>query len=320
MASDYLLGIDGGATKSAGVLCAPDGRIVARKRVGGCHIPNGQRLPPASREELVGLVNGLCADTGLSPEVIGACGIGINGIDFDDEFDMHAADVAAALALPNAQVSLVNDGIIALWGGTSAPASVIIQHGTGLTTAWRREPGGETIFDSLNVGRIFDIRQEAIVAVARMIDGRAEMTGLKDVLLSHFGVADASRFAEKVFRGCVPRGTLRSTPPLIYRAWQQGDTVAARLVRRAVDDYVLAARALAARTQSETPWIGFGGGVITVAPRQFLDLLRAGVLAQWPHAVVGAPELLPEDGAVVMAAFRRGIAPEPVFRQLASQK
>jgi N-acetylglucosamine kinase-like BadF-type ATPase len=243
----------------------------------------------------------------------------MNGIDFDEELETQRAEVAKAVDLPASRLGLVNDGIVALWGLTSAPAGAILQHGTGVTAAWRRHPGGETLFDHLNVGKLFEMRYAALAMAARMIDGRREATPFKDRLLSRLGIGDERKFCEAVYRGRIPRDKLRGTPVLIFQAWQEGDPAAEELVRSAMEDYALTAYAMALKTRSRTPHIGFGGGVIRQAPPQFWNLMRERVQSFIPGAVVAPPELQPEFGAAVMAAFRLGRRAGAFFHKLVKQ-
>jgi N-acetylglucosamine kinase-like BadF-type ATPase len=317
MSADFILGIDCGATKSAGVLCDLTGRILAWRRAGGCCIQ--QTLSPAARAELSGLVRDLCDQASISQPAVRYCAIGMNGIDFEEELRTQLAEVAKAVNLPVRRLGLVNDGIVALWGLTPASAAAILQHGTGVTAAWRRRPGGETLFDHLNSGKLFDMRSAALAMVARMIDGRKEATRLKDGLLSHLGIADERKFSEAVWRGRIPRARLLGTPVLIFQAWQEEDPAAEQLVRSAMEDYALTAYALGVKTRSKTPHIGFGGGVIRQAPPQFWNLLRERVQSFMPGAVIAPPELQPELGAAVMAAFRLGCRPGAFFLKLVKQ-
>ena len=114
MSPGFLLGFDGGGTKTAAVLADLSGRILARSRVAGCAIIGAPH--PAAAEVMRAVCRALCTQAGIVPQEILAAGIGLNGIDFADEFEAQLAGVAAALELPEARVTLVNDGIPALWG------------------------------------------------------------------------------------------------------------------------------------------------------------------------------------------------------------
>ena len=232
------------------------------------------------------------------------------------ETDVQLEGVAKAIGLPQDKVTLVNDGIVALWGACAAESAAIVQHGSGFTAAWRRAYGEETLFDHLNAGGVFDMRHELACAVARMIDGRLDVTPLKEVALAHYGIEDEASFAERLFRGSIPADRRRSTPPLIYRAWLHDDPVAARIVERAADDYAAAASAMVAKVGAPDTHVALGGGVIQQGPDRFRQMIASRIHARYPDATVAAPALLPEYGAALMAAHHVGLDVKELFGKL----
>jgi len=302
--ANLLLGIDGGGSKTAVVLAGTDGRVLARADGAGSAIVGPPPEGPCA--VLADLVQRVCAQAGVDVAAVAHCGVGLNGIDFDDEHASQLRGIAGAIGLPETKVTLVNDGIVALWGAGADQAAAIVQHGSGFTAAWRSRYGGETPFDHLNVGRIFDMRAELARVVARMIDGRLPTTPLKHAALQHYGIADEASYAERLFRGQIPHPRQMSTPPLIYRAWLGGDPAAERIVQSAATDYAAAACAMIAKTASPSPRVALGGGVIDAGPERFRQVVAERVAVRHPEATVAEPLLPPEIGAVLMAAHRLG--------------
>ncbi len=309
-----LLGIDGGSTKTTGVIMARDCRVLGQARGRGSAIIGSPS--PEAGGVLATIVSSLCDQVGASRHDVHGCGIGLSGIDFDDEFAMQHREISAAVGIDQEHVILVNDGIVALWGATAKPAATIIQHGSGFTSAYRSQHGKEALFDHLGVTDVVDLRHALVTRVARMVKGMEEPTPLKDRVLAHFGVEDAGAYCEAVYRGLIPRSRRASTPPLIYQAWLEGDPAATDLVHKAADDYALAARAMIGKTGSSGPDATFGGGVIAAAPALFWALLAERVHAYHPDATVKPPDLPPEFGAAVMAGYHIGLNPVKLFQQL----
>jgi len=316
--SDLYLGIDGGITKTAGLILDAEGRTVAAATVGGIAMhgaPTAEQLGV-----LVELVGSLCRRAGCTQARIGHCGAGINGVDFVDEHATQISEISRTIGLPVERITLVNDAIIALWGATSEPAAAMVQHGSGFTAAWRSQHGGETLFDHLNMGHMFDMRVELLTCVARMIDGRIEPTPLKEAALSLYNIADERDFCDAMFRQQIPWSVISLAPPMIYAAWEAGDPVATTLVHRAADDYALAAQAMIARTGCDHAKAVFGGGAIMQAPPAFWELLTQRVAATCPHAEVAPPNLKPEFGAAIMAAFQDGQPIKTYYKHLLTQE
>jgi len=317
MSPGFLLGFDGGGTKTAAVLADLSGRILARSRVGGCAIIGAPH--PAAAEVMRSVGRVLCAQAGIAPQDILAAGIGLNGIDFADEYEAQLAGVAAAMELPEASITLVNDGIPALWGATTAPAAAIIQHGTGFTAAWRSRPGAEQLFDHLNNGKQFDLRDQLPIAVSRMLDGRLPETPLLDAALKHYGIADRTAFPDLLYRGKVPWSLMATAVPLITDAWEAGDPVATQLAERAAEDYARTATVMLARTGSKAATLALGGGGFRVAGHRFREFVSQRIRAANPAANVVMARLPPELGAILMAAHRVGLVVEPLFTAFAQQ-
>jgi N-acetylglucosamine kinase-like BadF-type ATPase len=311
MTEQVFIGIDGGGSKTAGAIADVSGRLRG-SCLGGRSAIVGDPLPE-SLDVLKGAVDSLLDRAKASLDDVACCGIGLNGIDFEDERPRQHAAIAGALGIAPERMILVNDGIAALWGATPAPAAGLLQHGSGFTSAFRAQFGGETLFDHLNVGRTFDLRHELLSLVARMIDGRIAPTPLKEAVLAHLEVADEGEYAEAVYRGRLSPAKRLTTPPLIYSAWEQGDAGAAVLVERAADDYALAAAGMVRRIGQPAAEVAFGGGVIDQAPAAFWDLLAARVRRLCPEAATVRPRLSPAVGAVIMAAHACGVEPGSYF-------
>jgi N-acetylglucosamine kinase-like BadF-type ATPase len=242
--------------------------------------------------------------------------LGLSGIDFADEFAGQHAALSACLGIAPERLTLVNDGVAALWGASVAACAGIVHHGSGVTHAYRAGFGNEQPYDHLDVGHLFDIRYALAALVARMIDGRAPVTPLKAAVLAHYGIADEAEYAAELYRRRIPRELHRTAQGHAFAAWLAGDPEATRLVESAAADYALTAAALVHRTGDPRAEVAFGGGVLNHAPEEFHALLveRVGELA--PEAVVVRPRLSPGHGAALMAAFHHGVEVGPAWERM----
>jgi N-acetylglucosamine kinase-like BadF-type ATPase len=308
-----LVGVDGGWTKTALALCDANGRLLARTRGPGTAIVG---LPTHRFFDVVEpLLDELCRLAGIRRHEIQQIALGLSGVDFDDEQPRQHAAIAGALKFDPARLVLVNDGIAALCGASSAARLVVVQHGSGITLAWRAQAGQEQVFDSLDVGAVFDLRREATIRVARMIDGRAQPAALLDRVLQHCGVP-ARRFAEWVFRDGEARSRQAQLAAVVFDAWRSGEAVAGELVRMAADDYVLAVRAMGVRLGAAPFHAAFSGGVINQGGEEFQRLLSDRLAGACPQAVRTDVALPPEAGALLIAGRRAGAAAEQLFERL----
>ena len=314
MRNKLFPGIDGGASKTAGVLLDGEGRILGQCKDGASAI-EGKPSKKACAV-LASIVKKLCRKANITRQNIHFCAIGLSGVDFPDEYSMQRKEIAKAIGILPRKLVLVNDGIVALWGATPAPAAVILQHGTSYTDAFRARHGDEKCFDHLNVGKIFDLRRELLHLIARMIDGRAIRTPLKEKVLAHLGISSDTSYREKMYRRMIPLERIKTTLPLVFDAWLAGDPAIAPLIQQAIDDYVLTIKAMIAKTGSDTPDVVFGGGVMTKAPGEFRNILVERIRKDYPRAIVKLPDLPPEFGAAIMAASKAGCEPALFFKKV----
>ncbi|MBP6876942.1 MAG: hypothetical protein KBC34_02890 [Phenylobacterium sp.] len=312
MSRRLLIGLDSGGAKTAAVLCDETGRVLARVRDIGAAIVG---LPDLRFYKVVGRVLArLCEQAKVSLADVERVAMGLSGVDYADEQAEQHRLIAARFGLEG-RLELVNDGLVALWGVSRADAVALFQHGSGVTTAYRAAPGGEAIYDSLDVAEVFDVRRAAFAQTARMIDGRAAPTELKDRVLAHCAVP-ADRFAEWAFRDEAARERRMAVAPVVFAAWQAGDPAAAEMIDRAADDYVLTMRVMGERIGAPFE-AAFGGGVITQGGTALQLRLGEMLSRQLPDARLAPVALPPDLGAAVFAAFRAGLDPKPFFAKLA---
>lgn len=296
-----VVGIDAGATKTAAVADMLEGGAIERLRTGPSAIvgmPDARAL--AVLREIVDR---------LAPqrETLAQVTIGLSGVDFAEEQPEQHRRVAEAIGVPKDRLLLVNDSLVALAGAATLDRATLVQHGTEVTMAWRPRVGEESVFDSVGIADCFDLRLRTVPLVARMLDGRAPATPLKDLVLAHCGV-DARAFPRWVIRDPGAKDRILKVGPVVFGAWQDGDPAAAQLVDAAVDDYVTATVAMAARMGPGAFQACFGGGTITQGGAALLTTIGDRLSRRRPDASLASPTRSPEDGALILARRAANLA------------
>ena len=305
------IGIDGGGTKTVGVLADDTGATLATCKAGASAIVG---MPSAEACAVLQSVQArLCEIGGIRPDAVAWLGLGLNGVDFPEETVMQHGVLSRVLAISPERFILVNDGIAALWGATPAPAAAIVQHGTGFTAAYRSAYGAELPFDNLDAGRFYDLRLEALARVARMIDGRAAVSPLKAAILACLDASAEKDYGEIVFLRNYSQPQLAAILPAVLRVAEAGDPATRSIVERAIADYVCTAVTIVRKTGSSSPDVVFGGGRLLSAPEWFLKRIVDGVLRECPGVRIRRPELSPAVGAAIMAAHADGCPPARFF-------
>jgi len=313
MKKRVLLGVDSGATKTEAALTALDGTVLARV-VGGPAVL-GARASGKAVKNLSDLIDRACAQARVSRGAIAFAGLGICGVDYDDELAAQRRSLLIPLGIEGERARLVNDGIAALWGGTPRERAVALQIGTGYTAAWRGRYGQETPFDPFNCGVVINLRREVYVTAYRVLDGRAPKSILPGLLMDYFGEHHLQTLIKKLRRGRFDREKVMNILAVLGEAVDRGDRVSLGIVRRAAGEYARDIGIMLGKIGGGPANVALGGGVLLNRPKMLLEMIRDKVREKHPRARVRAPLLSPAIGGCVMAAHLAGLDPKAVFNK-----
>ena len=311
---DFVLGIDAGGTKTVCLLADDRGHIIAEGRGAGAN------LHAAGELEVEKVLHGVMeAAIGDRPIVPAAICLGIAGVDRDDEMRIVRA-IMRRIGYKS-RTLVVNDALIALVAGAGDAPGIVMIAGTGSIVYGRNASGeaaraggwGHMIGDE---GSGYWIGREALAAVMRAGDGRGPETQLTSDILQHFDVTDVSRLPRIVYDRAQPRMAVAALGPLVQRVSEQGDAVATRILERAAEEIVLAARSVTTRLEMRGDAFSFylAGGMFRVVPWLVAELPRR-LDEVAPRAQVELLEKEPAEGAVWLArAEARGLAQVPRYK------
>jgi N-acetylglucosamine kinase-like BadF-type ATPase len=297
------------------LLADSQGAIVSEGRGPGANLHTAGEL--AVEKVLHAAMETAIGDRDITPAAI--C-LGIAGVDREDE----ATAVRAIMRRIGykSRVLVVNDALIGLVAGARDEPGIAINAGTGSIVygrnaqfeAARAGGWGHMIGDE---GSGYWIGRESLAAVMRAFDGRGPETQLAGDILSHFNVDDESRLPRIVYDRELPRVSVAALGPIAQRAAEQGDAVALRILERAAEELVLAARSVATRLEMRGDTFTFylAGGVFRVVP-WLVDELQRRLMEVAPRAQVQTLDEEPALGAVWLAlAETRGGARVPQYKK-----
>ncbi|MCA9742251.1 MAG: hypothetical protein H6695_19105 [Deferribacteres bacterium] len=234
----WVVGIDGGGTKSVLSLIDSSGRVLARTR---CAATNYQ---PQNIEKIVAelthALQQLFQQAGFpateKPDILCAC---LSGLGRDDaRSHVRQALTDAQLAR---QIITESDALAALYGAFSGQPGIIVIAGTG-SIAFGKSPSGEVFrcggwgYLLGDEGSGFAIGRNAITAALQAWDGRGPTTALKQKMETFFEVDSIEQAITVIYQNYATRGALAQCAPLVFEAAQQGDQVALRIVTDAAGE------------------------------------------------------------------------------------
>lgn len=304
-----LLGVDGGNTKTHALVTGIDGTVLGTGASGTADIHNAGQPEEALAEIVSACAAALEAASGHA-EDIGAAAFSLAGADWPEDFELLRSELRSRLELPNEPV-IANDAVGALRCGTDDSIGVAAVIGTYGAVAGRNAQG--ELFhlgfwpDSTGA---FALGSEALAAIWRHMLGLGPPTSLLDRALSRWECADAEELLHAFTRiGGLPASEPGRFADAVLDEAEAGDTVAGEIVDIVggrLGDY---ARVCASRTgQLGSPFpLVLCGGVL----RHPSMLLRASIHNRVPDAVPIYPDVEPVVGAVLLAADRAGVRPDP---------
>lgn len=292
-----VAGIDGGGTKTEGVVLNESGEVVARARSGGVNL-NFVSLEECERS--VGEVLTQLAEAVEREQVVRIYSVMLADIPPLRSYIQQAFPQAERRGAHEHRAVLAAGGVL-------EPYGIGVVAGTGSSTVgWRGEDkhvsvGGWGMLLG-DEGSATDIAIQALRAVARAADGRGESTILREEMMDYFGLKHLWEITRRVYRDNLPRHVLAGFAVRVSQAADAGDRIAQRILREAGEtlgnDVLVVARKLF--TPEEIFPVVLGGGVFQ-AGEWVIAPLRERVLAEYPKAQIILPDVSPAVGLARLA-------------------
>lgn len=295
MSEKYLLGLDGGGTKTEVLLCTADGRVVGHA-VGGPSSLTGQSERDAREHIRQALEAAGASSVHIDGFYAGISGAGLetNRRVFEKMFDE---------LLPNADNRRTgSDAVNALSAGVGPGDGIIAIAGTGSSIFARcdgkmhRVGGcGYLLGDE---GSGFDLGRRALMAALKCSDGREEHTSLLQMCEQRVK-KPLLQWIPELYAGDA-KAIIASFAPVLLSAALHGDKVAKREMRQAASDMAKAIEQAGKAAKSRQ--VVLGGSVWK--NEDYRKLVHSLLGDGWSFI---SPELPPVYGAVVTAAAQANL-------------
>jgi N-acetylmuramic acid 6-phosphate etherase len=304
----FLLGIDGGGTKTTALVADVNGRVFGRGVTGSSnyHAVGIDMACNTVREA----VHAAFVEARRTPSALQAVCLGLAGVG-------RAPDRAlftdwAELEWPNAKRIIVNDAELVLAAGTPEGWGLALICGTGSIAFGKTRQGrtarvggwGYLLGDE---GGAYAIGLAALHAIVRAHDGRAPVTALTSAILACWHLAKPTDLIAHVYQPRIPRVEIAELAPLVEQIASDGDEAAIEILQTAGNEMAELARAAANRLGLDEPTpCALAGGVLLNGQltRRFF---QAAADRQNLRLAPLTPVLEPAQGALVLA--RQLVAP-----------
>ena len=301
----YVVGIDGGGTKTTAAVVGEDTTLVASATSGPSNRRSaGMESASANIAEAV-----TAALQKASVTLGGLAGICMCLAGFDTDLDLSVPQRALRILDFGGPAIFEND-VVGAWAAvTGGEAGIVAIAGTGATSLgmnargefWRTDGWDYVLGDA---GSGYRIGLEGIHEAMKMLDGRREPTSLALQMSECYGVDDAPAMRRLADSGSLGKLRIADFARHVSEAADAGDPVAREILARASNDIIASLAAIVRRLdmRDDTFPIGVVGSVFK--SRWAFDPLRPAIAVMAPHATLTEPRYPPEVGAALTARRR----------------
>lgn len=257
----YVLGVDGGGTKTVALLGDSKGNILARGSSGpsNYHAVGFDAACSA-------LENAIQKARVEHPGEISAICLGLAGAGRKEDIELFTNWVIGKF--PAATVKIASDGEVLLMAGASSGPALALVCGTGSIVYGRtmmgeliRAGGWGYLFGDEGSG--FAIGESALRAVMRAYDGRGAQTLLSELVLERQGLQSPSELVNNIYGAESPRTIIASLAEMVEQAAERKDPAAIAILENAAQELVSATRAIYSKLEtSPIPFVITGKTIL----------------------------------------------------------
>ncbi len=305
----YVIGIDGGGTKTSALLVGMDGTVLAEFTGGPANLQTvGVQQ---SARVIFDLITDCCKQDESIAESLQSIVIGVAGggrpADKAELVD-HLLTLGQKKKFPLKSIVVETDVRVALEAAFAGKPGIVVVAGTGSIALYRTEDGqmlrsggwGNVLGDE---GGGYSLAKDGINMVLRQSDGRCEKTLLTKKAFEYFNVATAEELIPKIYRD---HADIAGFAPKVIEAVVERDRVAHNVMIKNANELVELVRVLTmkVRPKNKLP-VALMGGLLE-SETVYSKMVKEKIIGALPNVVVQKPKFPAAFGAAIIGlnAFR----------------
>jgi N-acetylglucosamine kinase-like BadF-type ATPase len=313
MAAPFIVGIDGGGTRSQAIALSAEGELLGE--VSGGPLNYNTTSPDEFRASLSDILQQFTEGHGLAPAaehtVIGTASL------FTSLSDVEAAKLCGEL-LPTERLTVVGDVVTALYGATLGAPGLLVVSGTGSIAAAMDDEGQCHTTGGLgpaiggDPGSAHWIASEVLLHASVESCNGTESTGLTDLVCRYFSIPEFQQLVPAIYSEVEPAKRLAGLSHFIAASELKGQPFWLSILRRAgVRLAKLCEPLLTQLDLAKWPGTVHVSGSVLANNEQVRESFVAELSAKAKRALaVESPALSAVEGAALMALKK--IAPTKV--------
>jgi len=299
---NYLIGIDGGATKSKCVVTDYEFNVINSCSGGPSNFLIS--TPVEAAENIADIIR-KCFDKmqiggdDIASIVVGAAGAGRK----EDAavLKSHLVEQLNTPSITSSKITVVSDAQISLEGAFSGEPGIILISGTGSICIGKNKQ--DDFFRVGGYGRLigdegsgFKLGQRVLSAALRSFDGRCLPTKLLSLVFEAMEVRDTNEIIKKVYHN---NYDIASLAPLVIEAAKENDETALNIVDEQTDELLLHVRSMLQLLNTSSCKLA-GLGSLIARENIYSEVLTKKLIQAFPKLILQSPEHPPEIGAVML--------------------
>ncbi|RIW34229.1 hypothetical protein D3H55_09595 [Bacillus salacetis] len=228
----FVLGIDGGGTKTKGVIADSNGEIIAQAKSGPSNLNSVTQFD--LKMELSILIDSLREQSGDTFSQVKTVYAGMSGVDHPTA-KRKMKEILNSLLPQGVKVMVNNDAITALYSGTWGKPGIIQIGGTGSITYGLNSNG---VFDRVGgwgyllgeKGSGYALGSDGLRAAFSYHDGLGDPTLIKGFVMEHFQSQSLPDIVHTVYQSKNSKELIASLSKLVVRAADLEDGIAMKIV------------------------------------------------------------------------------------------
>ncbi len=309
---EYIIGVDGGGTKTKALLAKTTGEIIGSTQAGPS---NYQQVGQEGLKEIcTEILQAFEKNHDIKKDEIAYWVLGLAGAGRQKE-QTEATQAVASLGFPG-KVEVTSDAYIALMGAFEGRPGIIIIAGTGSICFGLDENGqlyrsggwGYLLGDE---GSGYYIGHQGLLAAVKDYDGRGEPTILRPRIESFLDLASMDQIIYKIYGidGTQPLGKedIAALAPIVFACAGDGDRVAQNIIRQAAIELAIMIHAVGKKLKKiEEPIEVATIGSIFKQKAMLLPEMQHYLKKHFSEIDIHEPVFDPAVGALIVALKRLG--------------
>lgn len=312
---NYVLGIDGGGSKTVCVLMQDTGEVLGRGEAGSSNYQNiGIKATLQSIQSAIYAAKNEALNS-IKYITIKAICLGLAGVGRATDIEIVKAlvqDLQKSKLLPitwalqSSNIVICHDALIALVGGIGDDVGIVVAAGTGSIVFGRNSQGktkrvggwGYILGDE---GSAYKIAVAGMQAALKAYDGREMSTSLVEAFKQHLNLANIEDLIEVIYRRGWGVKKIAGLAPIVDFAAASGDEVANNIIESAVQDLVKATSTVIDAIFISSTFEIVTTGSVWQGSSKIHEKFAGCIVAKFPSAKVIFPRNEPAYGAALLA-------------------